>query len=350
MVDKPVVIVGGGIAGLSVAKSLTDSGVPCVLTEREASLGGQARNWACMATDQCQRCYCCLVEDLIADVSASELADVRTDSEVASVQWSEPLNGRVQFKAVGSGEETAIDASALVWATGMEPYNPAEKGMLGHGRLEGVYTLAEVDSFARRDKLAQFTDGIEEPRVAFFQCVGSRDSSIGADYCSQYCCKAALRMALKLIHEIPKITCTMFYIDLQIAGKFAGDLLKQAQDKNVRLVQGVPGEIVEKGDKVLQVIVERDGRNVREQFDRIILSIGQRPRTIDESVAEQSGVERNRFNFMAPKDDPEGSRTATPGVYVAGACVGPKNIEQTLEHAGQTASAVLADLRKGAQS
>lgn len=347
MVDKPVLIVGGGMAGLAVAKTLADSGIACLIVEREHKVGGHAREWACMATDACQRCYCCLVEDLVRDVHASDKVEVLTGREVLSMRGSDANGKQVVLKDVATGGETTSEASAVVFATGFVPYDPAEKLLWGHGRLDGVYTLAEVDAMVKGDQTAYLVGSGSPAKIAFFQCVGSRDVSSGANYCSQYCCKAALRMALKLLHECPGTEVTVFYIDLQVAGKYAGDLLKLAKQANIRLRQGVPGEVMQAEDGGLEVIVEDQGNNVKERFDRVILSIGQRPATSDTTQVAAMGLALNEFGFLGTASPLDMNRTAVPGVYVAGASSGPKDIAQTLEHAGQTAAAILVDLQGG---
>jgi heterodisulfide reductase subunit A2 len=149
---------------------------------------------------------------------------------------------------------------------------------------------------------------------------------------------------LKLRHERPEIAVTLFYIDLQVAGKHAGTLLTEAEDKGVRLRQGVPGEI-RTSEHELDIIIESEGRNQKESFDRVILSIGQRPNAIL-SVAGLD-LSADEFGFVRSKGSLDSSRTSVPGLYVAGTCTGPKNIEHTLEHAGQTAEAIMADLGEG---
>lgn len=344
MIEKSVVIVGGGIAGLAVARTLADNGVRCTVVERDPGLGGHVGNWACMATDRCARCFCCSVEDLVASVRASDRIDVLTGWELSSIVASDG-GKQVSMQRTATREERVADAAAVVLATGFEPYDPREKVFWGHGRLSGVYTLSEVDAMVREDALSQFAGCGSQLEVAFFQCVGSRDAASGANYCSQYCCKAALRMALKLLHDCPKLSVTVFYIDLQLAGKYAGELLRTAKDKNVRFRQGVPGEILDAGES-LEVIVESDGRNQRERFDRVILSIGQRPNHL-QGLSEPLGIPANEHGFMESKGALDSSRTVIPGIYLAGTCAGPKDIESTLEHAGQTAEAIIADLRRG---
>ena len=208
-----------------------------------------------------------------------------------------------------------------------------------------MLTLKDMNAFVRNDDLDGFTSGIQGPaKIAFFQCVGSRDASIGANYCSQYCCEAALRMALKLRQEHEDWEITIFYIDLQVAGKFAGSLLAEARKHRIRLIQGVPGEIVQGSDNMLQIIREDAGRNVRESFDRIVLSIGQRPSPDSSAIAEKVGLERDEFGFLSSKDILGGGRTGVARVYVAGTCSGPRDIEETLMDGGQTGAAIIADL------
>jgi len=342
--DKPVVIIGGGIAGLAVARSLLANGIGCTIVEKEIHVGGKVRDWACMATSQCLRCFCCSLGDLIEEVSSFPDAKVMTGFELTSATFADG-EIRVGVKSLQSGAEEFLNAEALVMATGYQPYDPSENLFWGYGRLEGVLTLKDMNEYVRNDDLAGFAGGIQgAAKIAFFQCVGSRDAAGGANYCSQYCCEAALRMALKLRHEHEDWEITMFYIDLQAAGKFAGSLLEEARKSKIRLIQGVPGEITQGADSMLQIVREDSGRNVRESFDRIILSIGQRPLPNSLRLADMAGLATNEFGFFASKDPLDGGRTSAARVYVAGTCSGPKDIEETLMHGGQTAAAIIADI------
>ncbi len=353
MSERPssnIVILGGGIAGLTVAKSLADNKLAGIVVEKSGRLGGRVRDWACMASERCLRCFACSVEDLVEEVENSSLVTVRTGCEISSISVSEAGIDRVELRSADGQAVEQIDTSALVVATGFEPYDPSEKVFWGYGRLDGVHTIKDVDTLLRNDDLAAFEGDASQPlNVAFFQCVGSRDASIGANYCSQYCCKGALRMALRLLKERPDWKITLFYIDLQIAGKFAGSLLKEATDKGVRLIQGVPGEVVEGPEGRLQIIREDEGKNIRESYDRIVLSIGQRPPVGIRETAALLGLSVNEFGFLGAGAFPDNGRTAVQGVYVAGACCGPKDIEATVEHAGQTVSAIITDLRRSAR-
>lgn len=346
MIEKPIVVLGGGVAGLTVSKILAGNKIPCVIVERDYRLGGNAGNWACMATDQCLRCSACLSEDLVREIRGLSNVEVLTSWQLSAFSNSDATPMQIALKSTETSEEKRLQASGVVIATGFEPYDPQDKLLLGYGKHESVYTLSDLDSLIKRDVLADFMRGQDKLKAAFFQCVGSRDLSDGANYCSHYCCAGALRMALKLVHEYPGVEATIFYIDLQLAGKYAPELLKQAEDKNIKLRQGVPGEILfpEAGP---EVVVEHDGRNVRESFDRIILSVGQRPSKSTQMLAGQLGLSENQFGFVDQAEASDPCRTSIPAVYLAGTCAGPKDIRRTIEHAGRTASEILVDIQKG---
>lgn len=344
-IHHPVVIIGGGVAGLQVANLLSDNGFSSIIVERAQRLGGHVRDWACMATDQCMRCYSCSVDDLIERVQTSPRITVLEEWEVVAFLNAQENNRRTELRSLSSGDQKTLDCSAVVLAAGFEPYDAAEKGFLGYGRIPGVLTLQDMDNLLRNDALAQLPVAGSDPlRLAFFQCVGSRDSSIGRNYCSQYCCKAAVRTGLKILDLHPDWEITVFYIDLQMAGKYAGKLLSEAKRRNMRLIQGVPGEIQAGPDNTVEIVRQEKGRSVREQYHGIVLSIGQGPPASASSLASIMGIQSDEFGFLAGRNVLDSSRTSVPGVYVAGACAGPRDIEQTLTHAEQTVAAVVADL------
>ncbi|MEW6349052.1 MAG: FAD-dependent oxidoreductase [Thermodesulfobacteriota bacterium] len=367
-VHRPTVIIGGGVAGLAVAKALSDNGWPCVIVEKDRRLGGRVADWPCVATESCQRCFACSVEDVAHEVQSSPHVTTLLGHRISSVARDNGNAFRVGVRAEeqgppslatggdtnveidlgdslqGGGSESILEASAVVVATGFEPYDPTEKGFWGYGQVEGVLTLKDLNVFLRNDDLAGFAGKCDQPlRVAFLQCVGSRDRSIGANYCSHYCCQSALRTALKLRSEFRDWDITVFYIDLQIPGKLAADLVQSAIQRNVRLIQGVPGEIVPRSDGHLDIVREDSGRNIHETYDRIVLSIGQRPSESSAHMGEMLGLEADEFGFLASRHGTDSCRTAIPGVYLAGTCGGPKTIEETLLHASETAWAILSD-------
>ncbi len=90
------------------------------------------------------------------------------------------------------------------------------------------------------------------------------------------------------------------------------------------------GEIVPAEDGLLELVTEQGGRNVREHFHRIVLSIGQRPAADTSNVCALTGLKTDEFGFLSPKGSLDSSRTGVTGIYLAGSCSGPKDIEETL--------------------
>ncbi|MGC8907784.1 MAG: FAD-dependent oxidoreductase [Desulfomonilaceae bacterium] len=342
--SRSIVIIGGGVAGLAVAEALAENDLPCVIVEKEESLGGHVKNWACTATHRCLSCYCCKVDDLVHTVRSSDKITVELGWEVSQLVRNGSKIEKVGLRSTGDAAEKFVDACAVVAAVGFAPYDPSDKFFWGYGRLNGVVTLAELNQWARSGDLSAFVSDESQPlRLAFFQCIGSRDRTIGANYCSEYCCGAALRMALSLRYTHPHWDVALFYIDLQMAGKMANELMKAAQKQGIRLVQGVPGEILQGADISLSVVRTKDGLNAREEFDRIVLSVGQRPAPGIASLAEILGLSLDQFGFISVPRGLRGCRAAAAGVYVAGTCGGPANIQKTLLSAGDAAAAIIAD-------
>ncbi len=342
-----VVIVGGGIAGLATAKLLSENNFHFAIVERSYKLGGHTKDWACMATDNCNRCHSCAVFDYEEFVTSSPHGEILLRHELFSVTRSTSGISSVGIRCIDSGAERELPVTALVLAVGFEPFDPIEKGFWGYGTFEGVMTLSDLNRLMRLDDLNTIRPGNGDPlNLAFFQCVGSRDKTIGADYCSQYCCAAAIRAALRTIHQYPDSKITIFYIDLQIAGKTAQALIDKAQEKGVRFLQGVPGEIQPVQDGGLQVISEKDGQNVVERFDRIVLSIGQRPSSSTIAISGITEAPLNEFGFFQTRSQFDPVRSPLNGLYIAGSCSGPANIPDVAMNAGKVVSAIIRDIEQ----
>lgn len=336
--SKPVAIIGGGIAGITVAQELSNYSIPSVIIEKQNTLGGRAADWPCMAVKgQCQKCFSCLVHDRINALEGNSSIEVLTGCEV--VGFTETEQEHV-LRITGRDGESELRIRALVNATGFEPYDPTEKWFFGYKRLPGVYSLVDLNNFVKSDDLDAFIGENKNSKIAFFQCVGSRDKSSGANYCSGYCCRSALRSALKLKEFSSELDITIFYIDLQIAGSWAADLMKEVEAANIRLIQGVPGEILCDAEGRLQIIRELDGKNVRESYDKIILSVGQRPSVSTESLAELFKIDVGENGFFNDL-----YKNAVP-IYSVGACSGPKNIEASMADAVLKADLIRSDLSK----
>ncbi|MFH2009495.1 MAG: FAD-dependent oxidoreductase [bacterium] len=356
-----VLVVGGGIAGLTAASALADLGVGVTLVEREVELGGHAAEWACMATDACARCSACLVQDQLHRVLVHPKIRVVTGAQVSAIEGGPghfrldvaPVKGNGQNGRKGPTQLRLRSrytemAGCVVLATGFGPFDPTLEPLLGYGRFPGVMTTRELDRALRQDDLNALLSPEAGPqRVAFIQCVGSRDRERGREYCSQFCCRTTIRLVRRLRYLRPEIEPTVFYIDLQLMSKEFSTFFEEAR-RFVRFVQGVPAEI-SPGDTEgsLRVYSAPSGAEKTEafDFDRVVLAVGMAPPSQQPALVGLFGLEVNGFGHVASDALGETSR---PGILAIGACVGPTDIQSSCKRALAAASHAATLLRTDA--
>lgn len=337
-----ILVLGGGIAGMETAATLADLDLDVVLLERKEGLGGQAAHWACMATDECARCSACLIEDSISRVLNHNGIRILTHGEVTGLSGSSgnfkvsilpapgSLSGMHDRRCRIVSENVTINAKATVLATGFEPFDPKNHRLLGYGHLPEVMTTKDLDDFLLKDDLdTMLPEDSAKNKIAFIQCVGSRDRKRGREYCSQFCCKTSIRLVNRLKYLRPDLDITIYYIDLQIMGKEFRTFFEQSK-RNVRFLQGVPAEVRPGGelDRVRVVGIDpKTGLGVEEEYNRIVLAVGMAPATRNNALIRKFGLNVNEFGFVESAMEKGVIRTSIPGVYLAGACAGPADIQ-----------------------
>ncbi|MBN2060590.1 MAG: hydrogenase iron-sulfur subunit [Deltaproteobacteria bacterium] len=317
--NKQVLIIGGGVAGLTAASALCDWGARVHLVEKAGHLGGKAFGWACMATDECQNCGACLSAELVDRIGNSISCRVYLETEVRDVKFLKD-----QFEVHLKGQDSSVlTVDAVLLAVGFETFDPSSIATLNYANNKKIITTAELNNIFKKEGLIEFLDNKDSPSIAFIQCVGSRNREEGRDYCSQVCCKIAARQASKIIDLIPGAHITVFYIDLQIIGK---EIRRQFDllGEKAALLQGVPSEILNNlNHDMLTVIREDDqnGQRVAHHFDAVVLSVGMVPSHGSRSIYALFKTDPGRWGFMGG----DGIKLLA-GVYAAGAACGPTDI------------------------
>jgi heterodisulfide reductase subunit A len=363
-----VIVVGGGIAGMTVAGALANIGIGVTLVERKGRLGGHAANWACMATEECARCSACLVQEQISKISARPVTEILLQARLAECRGQagdfrvtlepEPASESVHlpWRERALRQRRTVPCQAVVLATGFEAYDPSGDPLLGYGHFDGVITTRDLDNILREDNLpALAPDGDAPLRVAFIQCVGSRDRKSGREYCSQFCCRTTIRLVQRLRYLRPTLKATVFYIDLQIMSKEFGAFYDRARDE-VRFIQGVPAEVCPgetEGELCVYSVAPGADRAEAFEFDRVVLAIGLAPSDSHRRLAQVMGLSLNEFGYFAGAGFDRRLETSRPGVFLAGACGGPVDMQgsrkqamavagllaqKLAEHSGQQAS------------
>jgi len=281
---------------------------------------------------RCLSCGTCCECGLCVDACEADAIDHRMQDEVQEIK-------------VGS----------IIVATGFDPLDPTSMHQYGYGRYANVFTNLEFERLSnatgptggkllKRDPndRSKFTEPPQS--VAILHCIGSRDKNYH-EYCSRTCCMYALKYAHLLKDKCGHHTqVTNFYIDMRCFGKGYEEFFKRVQSEGVRMVRGKAAKIEEKdGRLIVKAEDTLSAAMVNVAVDMVILCTAMEPRATAAEVARTFGISIGADGFFLeehPKLEPVS--TATSGVFLAGACQGPKDIPDTVAQAKGAAAEALA--------
>lgn len=258
-------------------------------------------------------------------------------------------------------EREVIDVGSIIIATGFDPLDPTPMTQYGYGKYANVFTNLEFERLSNatgptlgkllkrdlKDRM-KFT---EPPKsVAILHCIGSRDINYH-EYCSRTCCMYALKYAHLLKDKCGHNTQVYnFYIDMRCFGKGYEEFYKKVQSEGVRMIRGKVGAIKEAQNGMLTVLAEDtlSGRMVEIEVDMAILCTAMEPRSNAQDVMRKFGIGIGADGFFQ-EEHPKLAPVSTPssGVFLAGACQGPKDIPDTVAQAKGAAAECMALSAKG---
>ena len=248
-----------------------------------------------------------------------------------------------------AGEESDYlqeTVGAIVLATGTAGFDPASgTNPMGYGVVPNVVTSIEFERMVSGTgptpgNLLRPSDGTPVKRAAWIQCVGSRNFSDNADYCSTICCMFALKeaaLARRMVGD--DFQATILYMDLRTFGKSFERYGKQvASSPGVRLVRGRVHSIVPThgSDDVTMRWTTADGQIHTEAFDLVVLSVGQRPHEQTATLAKDLGIDTDPFGFIHPLPF-SGTCTKQEGIFAGGTLTGPTDIAESVIRASSAA-------------
>ena len=258
-------------------------------------------------------------------------------------------------QAIDFGQQEAsleLEVGAVILATGFEAFDPQIKGTYGYRRFPNVITSMEFERILSATGPSQGhvrrpSDGKEPEKIAWIQCVGSRDPSVGRGYCSSVCCMYAIKEAMLAKEHAPyELDTAVFYIDIRSHGKDFEKFYDRArQEVGIRFVKSRI-DTVWQDDETKNLIIrytDEASRSVQEAFDLVVLSVGLGTSHQAQELARQWGVALDHYHFGATASFAPVS-TSRPGIYVCGAFQGPKDIPQSVMEASAAAGAVSAIL------
>jgi heterodisulfide reductase subunit A-like polyferredoxin len=256
-------------------------------------------------------------------------------------------------------EVIELPVGAVLLLPGVEPIAGEIRPEFGYGRYVNVVTSLEFERMLSASGpfagiVQRPSDAAHPHKVAWIQCVGSRDISCDQGYCSSVCCMYATKEAVIAKEHDARIEPTIFYMDIRAFGKGFDSYIDRAeQEHGVRYVRSMVSAVKEvPGSQNLRLsyaTFDKNGRPVlhEEEFEMVVLSVGLKPTAEAQEMARRLDVNLNEYGFAEP---PLYLPTATsrPGIFVAGAFGEPKDIPETVIEAScaaAQASALLAKAR-----
>lgn len=239
-------------------------------------------------------------------------------------------------------EYRSLQVGAIVLAPGLEVYNPEEKPEYGYKRFPNVVTSLEFERILSPSgpylgKVRRPADKVAPKRIAFIQCIGSRE--VGRNYCSTVCCMYTAKQTLIAMEHEPGVECTVFYIDIRAVSKGFEAYIKRAQSEGVRYIRCRPSSIREvRGTRDLVVeYADEDGVPHAETFHLVVLSVGLTPGEPTRELARVAGIETDEYGFCKTLSFSP-TYTSRPGVFVCGPYADPMDIPETVAQASAAAA------------
>jgi heterodisulfide reductase subunit A len=248
-------------------------------------------------------------------------------------------------------EQETIQVGAILLGFGFEPFWAQRKGEYGFGRYENVLTSIQFERMLSTSSPTQglpirVSDGKKMERIAFIQCVGSRDPSCGQDHCSTICCMYAIKQAMIAKDRSPNLGITFFYMDIRPMGKDYERYYERAKtDYGIEYKRCAISSIKElqQTKNLLITYVKEDGTFEEKEFDAVVLSVGFTPPQTIKDLAQRIGLQLNRQGFCQTEEfNP--AKTSVKGIFVGGAFRGPRDIPETVVEGSSAAAAAASFL------
>ncbi|GBE36829.1 putative FAD-binding dehydrogenase [bacterium BMS3Bbin07] len=303
--NRTILVVGGGVTGLTAAIEAAKAGSQVVLVEKEAELGGWAKK---------------MYKVLPTKAPFSELEKPAIDSKIAAANGNENIKiytattikkiagepGMYDVTVEKGGSEETFSIGAIIYAIGWKPYDASKLDNLGYGKFKNVVTNVEMEELALKGKIARPSDGKPAQSVVFIQCAGQRDEA-HVPYCSSVCCNVSLKQAMYVRESNPDAGAYIIYKDMRTPGLYENFYKTAQDDEGIFLAKGEILGIEEEADGSLLVEVNNLllGKTVRIKADIVVLATGMLTNMIPEDY-EVNNLTTEYIGTITKKETTDG--------------------------------------------
>ena len=338
MKDK-IIVIGGGPAGIEAANQLAQNNCEVILLEKENQLGGNVKSWVKLFPDFSDASN--LREDFSNKVKNNNIT-VKTDTLVKKVSQQD---GKWEVETRTSEK---FLADAVLLSTGFEPFNAKRKEEWGYGIYNNIITSVDFEKLTKDHKIVTAEGNIPK-RIAFLNCVGSRDEKVGNNYCSRACCVNAVKQAIEYKELVPDGEAYVFYMDLRMSGQHYEELYRTSQeDFGVNYIRGRISEAAGTIDHRVQIKAEDTlaGLPLKITVDMLVLMVGMEASKSTAELSEQLGIKGDYGFAESAGLFTSDNKTKADGFFLAGTCKRPLTIPETLADARAAAVQIIDYLKK----
>jgi len=332
--NKKVVIIGGGIAGMEASITLAELGYHATLLEKSHSTGGHVQDWYQLFPNRRP------AKEVLTFSELRMEGKVKTINDADIIEIEKNIN---DFRILLRNGKLVV-ADAIVVATGFDLFDAHRKEEYGYGIYENVITSADLEKRFSEGKKILTHGGAVPKRIGIIHCVGSRDEKSGNNYCSKVCCVTGVKQAIEIREMLPETEVFCFYMDLRMFGRHFEELYKESQEKwGVNFIRGRLSEANENADGSILLKVEDTlaGKPLKMKVDLLILLAGFVPSGGTKAIGKMLGLPFGDDGFITPKDEHTSTNlTDIQGVFVTGSCTGPKSIQDSIADARAAATQV----------
>lgn len=351
-----VLVIGGGIAGMTAALELADAGNIVYLVEKDDHLGGN------LARIDLTAPYLYSARDLLTEritrIMSHKKVQVFFESKVTDLTgFIGNFRAKVQMLNGKSGkinQPAEMEVGNIIVCTGFKEFDASRIVHYGYGKLPNVITSFELEKMIRAGRI-ETKEGKIPKYIAIIHCVGSRSQEFHT-YCSRVCCMTALKYAHEIKSANPECYVSDIYIDMHAFGKGHEDFYRRSSEAKTLFLMYEKEDrpVIHKAEPkddcgmLIEVNEKLSGELIEIPADLVILMIGMEAREDSHEIARIVNISQDKDGWFIeshPKLEPVA--TTTDGIFIAGTCVAPKDIPDSVAQARAAAARILARISKG---